>query len=110
MAAAMVFLLLFTFTYGSLAARSDRAGRVLIPLLEILQSVPILGFLSITVVGFLKLFPGSLLGPEAAAIFAIFTSQAWNMAFGSYSSLRMIPRELYEVTASFQFSAWQRFW
>jgi len=110
MAAAMGASLLFTFVYGSFAAKSERAERVLIPLLDILQSVPILGFLSITVVGFLRLFPGSLLGPEAAAIFAIFTSQAWNMAFGFYASLRMVPKELYEVTASFQFSVWQRFW
>ena len=110
MAAAMLASLIFTFVYGSLAAKSQRAGRVLIPLLDILQSVPILGFLSITVVGFLRLFPGSLLGPEAAAIFAIFTSQAWNMTFSFYSSLRMIPKELYQVAGVFQFSSWQRFW
>ncbi len=59
--------------------------------------------------GFLRLFPGSLLGPEAAAIFAIFTSQAWNMAFSFYASLRMIPKDLYQVAAVFRFSAWQRF-
>ena len=110
MAAAMLASIAFTFVYGSLAAKSERLGRILVPLLDILQSVPILGFLSITVVGFLRLFPGSLLGPEAAAIFAIFTSQAWNMAFSFYASLRMIPKELYQVSAVFQFSAWQRFW
>lgn len=110
MAAALLASLLFTFAYATLAAKSERAGRILVPLLDILQSVPILGFLSITVVGFLRLFPGSLLGPEAAAIFAIFTSQAWNMAFSFYSSLRMMPKDLYEVAANFQFSAWQRFW
>lgn len=110
MAAAMLASLVFTFVYASLAARSERAGRILIPLLDVLQSVPILGFLSITVVGFIKLFPGSLLGPECAAIFAIFTSQAWNMAFTFYSSLRMIPKDLYQVAAAFRLSAWQRFW
>lgn len=107
---AMLASLVFTFAYGGLAAKSARAERVLIPLLDILQSVPILGFMSITVVGFLKLFPGSLLGPEFAAVFAIFTSQAWNMAFSFYASLRMIPKDLYEVAASYRLSAWQRFW
>lgn len=107
---AMLASLVFTFVYGGLAAKSARAERVLIPMLDILQSVPILGFMSITVVGFLKLFPGSLLGPEFAAVFAIFTSQAWNMAFSFYASLRMIPRDLYEVARAYRLSAWQRFW
>lgn len=110
MAAAMALSLVFTFGYASLAAKSERAGVVLIPLLDVLQSVPILGFLSITVTGFILLFPGSMMGPEAAAIFAIFTSQAWNMAFSFYYSLRMIPAELYQVSHLFQLSAWQRFW
>lgn len=107
---AMLASLVFTFAYGGLAAKSARAERVLIPTLDILQSVPILGFMSITVVGFLKLFPGSLLGPEFAAVFAIFTSQAWNMAFSFYASLRMIPKDLYEVARAYRLSAWQRFW
>lgn len=110
MAAAMLFSILFTFVYASMAAKSRRAGMVLIPLLDVLQSVPILGFLSITIMGFIHLFPGSLMGPEAAAIFAIFTSQAWNMAFSFYYSLRMIPTDLYQVADIFQLSAWQRFW
>ena len=110
MGAAMVFSLLFTLTYATLAAKNRRAEQVMVPLLDVLQSVPILGFLSITVMGFIHLFPGSLLGPEAAAIFAIFTSQAWNMAFSFYHSLRMIPKELYQVADVFQLSAWQRFW
>ena len=110
MAVAMLASLLFTFAYATLAARSARAERILVPLLDVLQSVPILGFLSITVVGFIKLFPGSLLGPECAAIFAIFTSQAWNMTFSLYASLRMIPKDLYQVAAVFRLSAWQRFW
>lgn len=110
MGAAMVLSLLFTLTYATLAAKNRYAEQVMIPLLDVLQSVPILGFLSITVMGFIHLFPGSLLGPEAAAIFAIFTSQAWNMAFSFYHSLRMIPKELYQVASVFQLSAWQRFW
>ncbi|ACK49663.1 binding-protein-dependent transport systems inner membrane component [Methylocella silvestris BL2] len=110
MFAAMAASLLFTFTYATLAAKSRRAELVLIPLLDILQSVPILGFLSFTVTFFLGLFPGSILGVECAAIFAIFTSQAWNMAFSFYQSLRSVPRDLVEVASGFQLSGWQRFW
>ncbi len=99
----------FTFAYGYAAARSRYAEQVLIPLLDILQSVPVLGFLSITVTGFIALFPGSLLGLEAASIFAIFTSQAWNMAFSFYQSLRTLPTDLSEATAAYGLPAWQRF-
>jgi NitT/TauT family transport system permease protein len=101
---------LFTFTYATLAAKSRRAEMVLIPILDVLQSVPVLGFLSFTVTVFLGLFPGSTLGAECAAIFAIFTSQAWNMAFSFYQSLRTVPSDLEEVTRGFRLSAWQRFW
>jgi NitT/TauT family transport system permease protein len=110
MFAAMAASLVFTFTYATLAAKSRRAEMILIPLLDVLQSVPILGFLSFTVTFFLGLFPGSILGAEFAAIFAIFTSQAWNMAFSFYQSLRSVPRDLNEVTEGFQLSGWQRFW
>jgi NitT/TauT family transport system permease protein len=110
MFAALALSLLFTFTYAPLAVRSRRAGFVLIPLLDVLQSVPILGFLSFTTAFFMSLFPGSVLGLELAAIFAIFTSQAWNMAFSFYQSLTTIPRDLEEATRSFHLTAWQRFW
>jgi NitT/TauT family transport system permease protein len=110
MLAAMVASLLFTITYGTLAAKSRRAELVLVPLLDILQSVPVLGYISFTVVFFMSLFPGRVAGAEAAAIFAIFTSQAWNMTFSFYQSLRTVPRDLEEATQSFRFSAWQRFW
>jgi NitT/TauT family transport system permease protein len=110
MLAAMVASLLFTVTYGTLAAKSRRAELVLVPLLDILQSVPVLGYISFTVVFFMSLFPGRVAGAEAAAIFAIFTSQAWNMTFSFYQSLRTVPRDLEEATQSFRFSAWQRFW
>lgn len=110
MGAALLCSLLFTFVYAKAAVASHRAEQILIPLLDILQSVPILGFLSITVLWFVHLFPGSLLGPECAAIFAIFTSQAWNMAFSFYYSLRMLPKDLGQVANLFQLSAWQRFW
>jgi len=101
--------LLFTFTYGYVAAKSVRARRVMLPLLDILQSVPVLGFLSITVTGFLALFPGSLLGVECASIFAIFTAQAWNMTFGFYHSVITIPAELQEVASVYRMNRWQRF-
>jgi NitT/TauT family transport system permease protein len=110
MLAAMVASLVFTFTYGTLAAKSRRAAMILVPVLDILQSVPVLGYISFTVVFFLSLFPGRVAGAEAAAIFAIFTSQAWNMTFSFYQSLRTVPRDLDEVTRNFRFSAWQRFW
>ena len=78
---ALAFSLVFTFTYATWAAKSPRAGTLLVPLLDILQSVPILGFISVTVVFFLSLAPGRIFGAELAAVFAIFTSQAWNLEF-----------------------------
>jgi NitT/TauT family transport system permease protein len=106
---AMAASLLFTFTYATLAAKSRRAASVLIPLLDILQSVPILGF-SITIVFFLSLTPGRVAGAELAAIFLVFTSQAWNMAFSFYHSLRSIPDELDEAARAFHLGPWMRFW
>jgi NitT/TauT family transport system permease protein len=101
--------LLFSVLYGYIAAKSRRAEQVLIPLLDILQSVPVLGFLSITVTGFIALFPGSLLGLELASLFAIFTSQVWNMMFSFYQSLRTVPRELDEAVTLYRLPRWQRF-
>ena len=102
--------IVFSCAFAAVAAKYRFAERVLVPLLDILQSIPILGFLSITVTGFIALFPGSLLGVECAAIFAIFTSQAWNMAFSLYQSLKTVPQELQEAARVFQLSGWQRFW
>lgn len=110
MFAAIIASLLFTFVVATIAAKSRRAAMVIIPALDILQSVPVLGFLSFTVTIFLGLFPGSELGAECASVFAIFTAQAWNMAFSFYQSLRTIPDDLDEVSCSFGQSAWQRFW
>ena len=110
MAAALVASLVFSLVYAALAAKSRQAEKILIPVLDVLQSVPILGFLSITVTGFIALFPGRLLGVECAAIFAIFTSQAWNMTFSLYQSLRTVPTELIEAARMYHLSAWQRFW
>jgi NitT/TauT family transport system permease protein len=102
--------LVFTFTYATWAAKSPRAGSLLVPLLDILQSVPILGFLSVTVVWFLSLSPGRIFGAELACVFAIFTGQAWNMAFSFYQSLRTVPPELMEAGRLFGLSGWARFW
>jgi NitT/TauT family transport system permease protein len=102
--------LIFSCIFATIASKYRAAERVMVPVLDILQSIPILGFLSITVTGFIALFPGNLLGVECAAIFAIFTSQAWNMAFSLYQSLRTVPAELQEAARVFQLSGWQRFW
>ena len=102
--------MVFSIVFAVLATKYLAAEKLLVPLLDILQSIPILGFLSITVTGFIALFPGSLLGVECAAIFAIFTSQAWNMAFSLYQSFRTVPAELKEAARVFQLSGWQRFW
>src|SRR3981189_211356 len=107
---AIVCSIIFTFIYAALAAKSRRAEIVLIPLLDILQSVPILGFLTFTVVFFMNLFPGRALGAELACGFAIFTSQAWNMTFSMYQSMRNVPKDLEEASQSFHLSGWQRFW
>src|SRR5580692_8313818 len=107
---AIVCSIIFTFVYAALAAKSRRAEMVLIPLLDILQSVPILGFLTFTVVFFMNLFPGSVFGAELACVFAIFTSQAWNMTFSMYQSMRNVPKDLEEASQSFHLSGWQHFW
>jgi NitT/TauT family transport system permease protein len=110
MGAALIASLVFSLAYAAFAAKSRRAEKILIPVLDILQSVPILGFLSITVTGFIALFPGRLLGVECASIFAIFTSQAWNMTFSVYQSLRTVPMELIEAARMYHLSPWRRFW
>ncbi|NCY25380.1 MAG: ABC transporter permease subunit, partial [Alphaproteobacteria bacterium] len=102
--------LLFTLLYAPLAAKSRKAGQILIPLLDVLQSVPVLGYISFTVAGFIALFPGRTLGVECAAIFAIFTSQAWNMTFSLYYSMLALPKNMHEVAAVYKLSGWQKFW
>ncbi len=110
MFAALFASLLFTFTFATAAAKSRRAGLIMVPMLDILQSVPILGFLTFTVVFFMNLFPGRVMGLELAAIFAIFTSQAWNMAFSLYQSLKSVPSDLVEAAESLHLTGWQKFW
>jgi NitT/TauT family transport system permease protein len=106
----LILSVLFTFVYATAAARLRRAEKVLIPLLDILQSVPVLGFLTVTVTAFINLFPGSELGLECASIFAIFTSMAWNMTFAFYHSLITQPRDLDEAARVMRLTKWERFW
>lgn len=107
---ALFFSLLFTFILGAWAAKNRRAEQIIIPAIDILQSVPVLSFLSITVTAFIQLFPNSMIGPQCASVFAIFTSQVWNMIFSFYQSLKMMPHDLKEVSAMFHLSSWARFW
>jgi NitT/TauT family transport system permease protein len=100
----------FTLVYGTAAARLRRAEKVLVPILDILQSIPILVFLPIALTFFIKVFPNNLLGLEAASIFVIFTSQAWNMTFSFYHSLISQPTELDEAARMYRLTKWQRFW
>jgi NitT/TauT family transport system permease protein len=110
MFAALALSTVFTFVYGTAAARLKRAEKVLIPILDILQSIPILVFLPIALTFFITLFPNSLLGLELASIFVIFTSQAWNMTFSFYHSLVSQPAELDEAARMYRLTKWQRFW
>lgn len=107
---AMFFSLVFTFTFGTLAAKNKHAERLIIPIVDILQSVPVLSFLSISIAGFIFLFKNSMLGPECAAIFGIFTAQVWNMILSFYIGVKTVPNELKEAAKIFQLSAWQSFW
>jgi len=107
---ALFISLIFSLVVATIAAKSERAGKLIIPIIDILQSVPILGYLSIALAGFIALFPNSMLGPECAAIFVVFTSQVWNMTLSFYQSLRTVPKELIEAGHMYQLSSWQRFW
>ncbi len=107
---AMCCSLLFTFIFATWAAKSRYAERIIIPMIDVAQTVPVLGFLSIAVANLTLIFKGSMLGPELAAIFAIFTAQVWNMALSFYQSLKTVPHELGEASRMFQLSSWQKFW
>lgn len=106
---AFIGSLLFSFVYGRIAASYRLAEKIMIPLLDILQSVPVLGFMAISVTPFMNLFPHSLLGVELASIFAIFTSQVWNITFGFYQSIRSMPRELQEASKIMGLDSYGRF-
>jgi NitT/TauT family transport system permease protein len=110
MIAAMIASLIFTLGYATLAAKSRHAEMVLVPLLDILQSVPVFGYLAFTYAWFMALAPGNVLGLEFLSIFTVFTAQAWNMAFSFYQSLKTLPADLEEAARAFGLSPWQRFW
>jgi NitT/TauT family transport system permease protein len=106
---AYLLSLTFTLVYGYVAAYNPRAERFMIPLLDVLQSIPVLSFLPGVMLAMVALFPGRQLGVEAGAILLIFTGQVWNMAFSFYASLKSIPKEMREAAKIYQFSWWQRF-
>ena len=107
---ALMFSLFFTLSIGALAAKNMYADKFVIYMTDVLQSVPVLGFLAVSVLGFIRLFHGSMLGPESASIFAIFTSQVWNILLSFYQSLKDIPADLYEISDALCLSKWQCFW
>lgn len=106
----LLWSLLFSIIFGVLAARCRPARQVILPLVNLLESVPLLGFLTFTTAWFMGLFPNNVLGVEAVAIFGVFTAQAWNIMLSLYQSLRVTPHELLEVTDQFGCNRWQRFW
>ena len=110
MVGGLVASLVFTFAYATLAAKSRHAEIVLIPLLDILQSIPVFGYLTFTLAWFMALAPGNILGAELASVFLAFTAQAWNMAFSFYQSLKTVPGDLDEAAESFGLTPWQKFW
>src|SRR6202049_501191 len=101
--------LAFALAYGYMAAYNVKAERFMIPLLDVLQSIPVLSFLPVVILAMVALFPGRQLGVELGAILLIFTGQVWNMAFSFYASLKSIPREMREAATIYRFSGWQRF-
>src|SRR6201997_3898004 len=106
---AYVLSLVFTLVYGYIAAYNHRAERFMIPLLDVLQSIPVLSFLPAVMLAMVGLFPGRQIGVEMGAIVLIFTGQVWNMAFSFYASLKSIPKEMREAATVYRFNWWQRF-
>jgi len=106
---AYLLSLVFTLAYGHIAATNQRAERIMIPILDILQSIPILSFLPAVTLALVAAFPHSNVGLELASVLLIFTSQAWNMTFSFYHSARTIPTDLQEVTSIARVRPWRRF-
>ncbi|OKP49287.1 metal ABC transporter permease [Serratia marcescens] len=106
----MAWSLLFSVVFAVLAARYAPLRRVILPFVNFMESVPLVGFLTFTTVYFLNLYPHSVMGLECTAIFAVFTGQAWNMMLTLYQTLRIVPKELDEAARSFNYNPWQRFW
>jgi len=109
MTAAYIIAIIFTLTYGYIAAHNKKAEKILIPILDILQSIPVLSFLPAVVLGLIALFPNGTLGIEIASIILIFTGQAWNMTFSFYYSIKILPRDLKEASRILQLNRWQQF-
>ena len=107
---AMIISLVLTFVLGTWAAKSRSVERFLIPLIDILQSVPVLSYLMVSVYFFIRLFPHSMLGPECAAILAIVTSQVWNMILSFYQSLKTMPEDYHSLKHMMCMSRWRFFW
>lgn len=106
----MAWSLLFSVVFAVLAARYAPLRRAILPFVNFMESVPLVGFLTFTTVYFLNLYPHSVMGLECTAIFAVFTGQAWNMMLTLYQTLRIVPKELDEAARSFNYNPWQRFW
>ena len=109
MTAAYILSFIFTLIYGYTAAHNEKAEKVMVPILDVLQSIPVLSFLPVVVLGLVSVFPHSNIGIELASIILIFTGQAWNMTFSFYHSIKIIPNELKEATEVFQLNKWQQF-
>ena len=107
---AVLFSMLFTLIVATLAAKNKKAEQIILPILDILQSIPILGYISFTVTFFISLSPSTSLGLELAVIFALFTSQVWNMTFSLYQSLITLPTDLDEASELIGLSIWEKFW
>lgn len=106
----MAWSFLFSFIFGILAAKNKTARQIILPLVNFLESVPLLGFLTFTTTGLLGLFPGNVMGLECVAIFAIFTGQAWNIMLTLYQIMEVVPSDLLNVTDQFKYNPWQKFW
>lgn len=110
MAAGYAVSLLFSLVYAYIAYRVKFAAKILMLVIDVLQSIPLLSFLPGVVLGLIAIFPGARVGVELAAVLLLFTSMAWNMLLGFYQSLCCIPNDMQDVADSFQLSAWKRFW
>ena len=109
MTAAYAISISFTLVYGYVAAHNKKAEKILIPILDILQSIPVLSFLPAVVMGLIAIFPNGTIGIEIASIILIFTGQAWNMTVSFYNSIKLLPTDLKEASSILQLNKWQQF-
>ncbi len=106
----LVWSFLFTFIFGVFAAKNKHAARVILPFINFMESVPLVGFLTFSIIFFMRLYPHNLMGLEATAIFGVFTSQVWNMTLTLYQTMQTIPNDLQEAARAYQLNGWQKFW